>query len=78
MPTVEAPTLDPGMQRQLASDLFNRVWTLLGQEDRTALEEAEMIHASLRGGPNRRGGLVLVSPTRMTGRSSCVTWRLCR
>jgi hypothetical protein len=32
--------------RQLAVDLFNHVWTLLGKKERTPEEDDEMIHAA--------------------------------
>jgi hypothetical protein len=32
--------------RELAVDLFNHVWTLLDKPERTAADEAEMIHAA--------------------------------
>jgi hypothetical protein len=32
--------------RQLAVDLFNHVWTLLGKQERTPEEDDEMIHAA--------------------------------
>jgi hypothetical protein len=38
--------LDPERERQLAKDLFNHVWTLLGKERRTHAEDDEMIHAA--------------------------------
>ena len=40
------PGLDKAVQRQVASALFNRVWTLMEQETRSEAEDAEMIHAA--------------------------------
>jgi hypothetical protein len=40
------PTLDPATERQVAVDLFNHTWTLLGKPDRTPAEDAEMVHAT--------------------------------
>ena len=42
----DQPTLDAAAERQLASTLFNRVWTLLEQETRSEAGDAEMIHAA--------------------------------
>jgi DNA-binding transcriptional MerR regulator len=42
----DRPALDAAVQRQLASALFNRVWTLLELEVRGEAEDAEMIHAA--------------------------------
>jgi hypothetical protein len=33
-------------ERQLAVDLFNEVWTLMGRSDRGAQEDAAMVHAA--------------------------------
>jgi hypothetical protein len=38
--------LEPERQRQLAKDLFNRVWALLEREERTPAEDDEMLHAA--------------------------------
>jgi hypothetical protein len=38
--------MDSDAQRQLAKDLFGRVWTLLEMEGRTAEQDDEMIHAA--------------------------------
>jgi hypothetical protein len=38
--------LEPERQRQLAKDLFNRVWELLESESRTPAEDDEMLHAA--------------------------------
>ena len=38
--------VDPALERQLAVDLFNHVWTLLEQEQRTRDEDDEMLHAA--------------------------------
>ncbi len=40
------PPLDAERRRQLAKDLFNRVWALLEQEQRTPAEDDEMLHAA--------------------------------
>lgn len=37
---------DVASQRQLAADLFNRVWTLLDTEPRTRAQDVEMIHTA--------------------------------
>jgi hypothetical protein len=37
----DQPTLDPGAERQLASALFNRVWTLTELETRSEAEDAD-------------------------------------
>jgi DNA-binding transcriptional MerR regulator len=42
----DRPELDPATQRTLSAALFNRVWTLLEQEDRSEADDAEMIHAA--------------------------------
>jgi tetratricopeptide (TPR) repeat protein len=44
--TKDQPATDPATQRQLAAALFNHVWTLLEQEDRSEAEDAQMIHAA--------------------------------
>ena len=36
-------TLEPGVERRLATRLFNRVWELLERTDRTRDEDDEMI-----------------------------------
>jgi hypothetical protein len=38
--------LDRATERQLAVDLFNRVWTLLGKAERTPEEDDELLHAA--------------------------------
>ena len=38
--------MDPEVQRRLAVDLFNEVWTLLDNPSRTAEEDLWMIHAA--------------------------------
>jgi len=38
--------LDRDDQRQIASALFNRVWTLMEQDTRREAEDAEMLHAA--------------------------------
>ena len=38
--------LEPERQRQLAKDLFNHVWTLLEADDRTPMQDDEMIRAA--------------------------------
>jgi len=40
------PPLTPGQQRQLAVDLFNHVWTLMGLPQRSSEQDDEMIHAA--------------------------------
>jgi hypothetical protein len=42
----DRPSLDPAAERRVAVALFNRVWTLLGQVQRTEAQDAEMIHAA--------------------------------
>ena len=45
--TTSAPALlDADSHRRLGADLFNHVWTLLETEDRSADQDAEMIHAA--------------------------------
>jgi hypothetical protein len=39
-----AETLDLETQRRLAADLFNKTWTLLEKQDRTAADDVEMVH----------------------------------
>lgn len=41
-----AEGLSPEQERQVAVDLFNHVWTLLGQPERTPEQNDEMIHAA--------------------------------
>lgn len=41
-----ADALDPAAERRLAVDLFNQVWTLLEQADRTPEDDDAMIHAA--------------------------------
>jgi hypothetical protein len=38
--------LDPRVQQRLAARLFNRVWELLDQADRTVEDDDEMLHAA--------------------------------
>jgi len=38
--------IEPDQQRQLAVDLFNGVWALLEQPDRTRADEDRMLHAA--------------------------------
>jgi hypothetical protein len=38
--------LDRKRQRQLAVELYNRVWTLIGTPDRTPAQDDEMMHAA--------------------------------
>lgn len=38
--------LDPLLERALASDLFNHVWTLLDVEGRSAAQDDAMVHAA--------------------------------
>ena len=38
--------IDPDLQRQLAVDLFNGVWALLEQPDRTRADDDRMLHAA--------------------------------
>jgi hypothetical protein len=40
------PPLEPERQRQLAKDLFNRVWALLENDGRSPAEDDEMLHAA--------------------------------
>src|SRR3954454_12372533 len=40
-----ADPTDADVERRWAKELFNQVWTLLDQEDRTPADDAEMIHA---------------------------------
>ncbi len=42
----ERTALDPALERQLAVDLFNHVWTLLEKDGRTREEDEEMLHAA--------------------------------
>jgi hypothetical protein len=39
-----AETLDLETQRRFAADLFNKTWTLLEKQDRTAADDVEMVH----------------------------------
>jgi hypothetical protein len=43
-PSPEQPS--PEQERRLAVDLFNKVWTLLGEPARTPEQDDEMIHAA--------------------------------
>jgi hypothetical protein len=45
MADTDTSTIDAA-RRQLAVDLFNHVWTLMGTPDRTPQQDAEMIHAA--------------------------------
>jgi DNA-binding transcriptional MerR regulator len=46
-PTLDALTdLDPALHRRLGVALFNHVWTLLEQPDRSAAQTDEMLHAA--------------------------------
>jgi hypothetical protein len=38
--------MEPSSHREVAVALFNRVWTLLEQSDRTTADDDEMIHAA--------------------------------
>lgn len=38
--------MDDDLERRWAKELFNHVWELLDQEERTPAEDAEMIHAA--------------------------------
>jgi DNA-binding transcriptional MerR regulator len=40
------PELDAASRRALASGLFNHVWTLLENPDRTTIQDDEMVHAA--------------------------------
>ena len=44
--TAAASRNDVGDHRQLAVDLFNHVWTLLENPDRTPMQDDEMLHAA--------------------------------
>jgi DNA-binding transcriptional MerR regulator len=46
MSTSAPALLDADTHRSLGVDLFNHVWTLLEAEDRTADDDAEMVHAA--------------------------------
>jgi hypothetical protein len=39
-------SLDPALERQLAADLFNYVWTLIEKPERTRSEDDDMLHAA--------------------------------
>jgi hypothetical protein len=39
-------SLDANVERRLAARLFNRVWELLDQPDRTVVDDDEMLHAA--------------------------------
>jgi hypothetical protein len=39
-------SLEPGVEQRLAARLFNRVWELLEQPDRTVTDDDEMLHAA--------------------------------
>ena len=38
--------LDPALERRIAVDLFNYVWTLLERPDRSVADDDEMLHAA--------------------------------
>lgn len=40
------PSLDPATERALAVGLFNHVWGLLGEPDRTSAQDDAMVHAA--------------------------------
>jgi DNA-binding transcriptional MerR regulator len=44
--TARTDVLDPDTHRQLAAQLFNRVWALLETEDRSPQQDDEMLHAA--------------------------------
>ncbi len=44
--TTTTTTLDSDVRRQLAVELFNHVWTLLEQPDRSPADDDEMLHAA--------------------------------
>ena len=46
MADTDTPTIDDAARRQLAVDLFNHVWTLMGTPDRSPQQDVEMIHAA--------------------------------
>ena len=46
MTTATTTTLDAEVRRQLAVELFNHVWTLLEQPDRSPTDDDEMLHAA--------------------------------
>lgn len=46
MATTASDELDPQSQKALAAGLFNRVWELLEQSDRSAGDEDEMVNAA--------------------------------
>jgi DNA-binding transcriptional MerR regulator len=45
-PPDQLTSLDPATHRTLGAALFNHVWTLLEKADRTADDDAEMVHAA--------------------------------
>jgi DNA-binding transcriptional MerR regulator len=45
-PAAALTPLDPATERQLAADLFNHTWTLLETQDRTPMQDDEMLHAA--------------------------------
>jgi DNA-binding transcriptional MerR regulator len=42
----KAANLDPETHRRLGADLFNKTWTLMEQESRTAAEDDELVHCA--------------------------------
>jgi DNA-binding transcriptional MerR regulator len=46
MTTAAPATVDDATHRQLAVDLFNHVWTLIERDDRTPMQDDEMLHAA--------------------------------
>ncbi len=44
--SIESETDDPALHRRLGVELFNRGWDLLGLEQRTPEQDAEMIHCA--------------------------------
>jgi hypothetical protein len=41
-----AEPITPEQKRQLAVDLFNEVWRMMEQPDRTAADDDRMLHAA--------------------------------
>jgi hypothetical protein len=46
MTATPTPLLDADTHRRLGADLFNRVWSLLETEERSAEQDDEMVHAA--------------------------------
>lgn len=46
MPAAPHTSLEPEERRQLAADLFNHAWTLMGRTGRTPEQDDEMLHAA--------------------------------